>query len=88
MTVREASALSPLMLLIARYLLAIGAHANDNEQQDRGCLAVEPHAHRSTIENEPHDRLTGERAGVPRVPVALRLVPHPAHHVLADRSAE
>ena len=40
------------------------------------------------VENEPHDRFIGQRAGVPGVPVALHLAPHPAHRVLADRAAE
>jgi hypothetical protein len=35
-----------------------------------------------------HERLVGQRAGIPRVPVALHLAPHPAHRVLADLSTK
>src|SRR5260370_34786624 len=37
-------------------LLAIGAHADDDEQRDRGRLAVEPHAYHGAVVNEPHVR--------------------------------
>ena len=53
------------------HLLAVLAYADDDEERDRGRFAVEPHAHHGAVENEPHDRLFGQRAGVPRevVPV-------------------
>ena len=81
--------LSPPMLLIAsRHFLAVGAHADDDEQRDRGRFAVEPDAHHGAVENEPHDRFIGQRAGIPRIPVALHLAPDPAHRVLANGAAE
>ena len=46
-----------------QHLLAVRAHADDNEQRDRGRLAVEPHPHDRAVENQPHDRLSAsERA--------------------------
>src|SRR6266516_7228653 len=69
-------------------LLAVRTHADDDEQRDRGRFAIEPDANHGAVENEPHDRFFNKRAGVPRVPVALHLAPHPAHRVLADRAAE
>ena len=71
-----------------QHLLAVRAHADDDEQRDRGRLAVEPDAHHGAVEDQPHDRLLGQRAGVPGVPVALHLAPDPADRVLADRAAE
>ena len=71
-----------------QHLLAVLAHADDDEQRDRGRFAVEPHAHHGAVENQPHDRLVGQRAGVPGVPVGLHLAPRPAHRVLAHRAAE
>src|SRR5213080_2784520 len=65
---------------------AVGAHTDDNEQRDGGCLAVEPHAHHGAVENDAHDRFLAQRAGIPRIPVALHLAPDPAYHVLADRA--
>src|SRR6266508_1443461 len=70
------------------HLLAVLAYADDDEERDRGRFAVEPHAHHGAVENEPHDRLFGQRAGVPRVPIALHLAPGPAHRVLAHRAAK
>jgi hypothetical protein len=61
-----------------QHLLAVGAHADDDQQRDRGRLAVEPHAHHRAVEDQPHDRLLGQRAGVPGIPVALHLAPDPA----------
>src|ERR1700682_5913013 len=71
-----------------QHLLAIVAHAEDNQQRDRGRLAVEPHANDGAVEYQPYDRLRGQRAGVPGIPVALYLAPGPAHRILADRPAE
>src|SRR3954470_9746510 len=71
-----------------QHLLAVVAYAEDDEQRNRGRLAVEPHAHHRAVEDEPHDRLLGQRAGVPGIPIALHLAPRPAHRVLADRSTE
>ena len=52
--------------------------------EDGSGFAVEPHAHHSAVENQPHDRLVSQRAGIPCVPVALHLAPHSAHRVLAN----
>ena len=52
-----------------QHLLSIGAHADIDEQRDRGRCAIEPHPHHGAVENEPHDRLIGQRAGIPGVPV-------------------
>src|SRR5882757_1038060 len=37
------------------------------------CLAVEPDPHHGAVQDQPHDRLLGERAGVPSLPVGLHL---------------
>ena len=88
-TVRQASVrLAAHALDREQHLLAVLAHADDNEQRDRGRLAVEPDPDDGAVEDQPDDRLIGERAGVPGIPVALHLPPHPAHRVLADRAAE
>src|SRR5580658_3688730 len=71
-----------------QYLLAVLAHTDNDEQRDGSRLTVEPHAHHGAVENEPHDRLVGQRTGVPGIPVGLHLAPHPAHGVLAHRAAE
>ena len=71
-----------------QHLLAVRAHAEDNEQRDRGRLAVEPHAHHRAVENKPHDRLLDQRAGIPGFPVGLHLALHPTHRVLAHRAAK
>src|SRR6202040_3277904 len=67
-----------------QHLLAVLAHAENDQQRDGGRLAVEPHAHHGAVEDQAHDRLSSQRAGVPGVPVALHLAPGPAHRVLAD----
>ena len=70
------------------YLLAVLAYADDDQERDGSRFAVKPHAHHGAVENEPHDRLFGQRAGVPRIPIALHLAPGPAHGILADRAAK
>src|ERR1700674_2067786 len=37
-----------------QHLLAIVAHAEDNQQRDRGRLAVEPHANDGAVEYQPY----------------------------------
>lgn len=54
-------------------LLAIRAYAEDDQQRDRGRLAVGPHANNGAVEDQSHNRLPGQRAAVPAVPVALHL---------------
>src|SRR6516164_8780840 len=71
-----------------QHLLAVGAHPDDDEQRDRSRFAVEPHPHNGAVENEPYDRLIGERAGAPGLPIALHLAPNTAHRVLTDRTPE
>src|ERR1700685_1193017 len=71
-----------------KHLLAVLAHPDDDEQRDGSGFAIEPHAHHGAVENQPHDRLLGQRAGIPCVPVALHLAPDPAHRVLANLSAK
>src|SRR5580704_19357557 len=68
--------------------LAVLAYAEDHEQRNGSGFAVEPHPHHGAVENQPHDRLVGQRAGIPRVPVTLHLAPYSAHCVLADLSAK
>ena len=70
------------------HFLAVGANPDDDEERDGSSFAIEPHSHHSAVENQPHDWLVGQRAGVPSVPVALHLAPDPAHSVLANLSAK
>jgi hypothetical protein len=77
----------PLILDREQHLLAVLAYAKDNKERDGSRFAVEPRAHHCAVENEPHDRFFGKRAGVPRLPVALHLAPDPAHRILTDRAA-
>jgi hypothetical protein len=71
-----------------QHLLAVRAHADDDKQRDRRSFAIEPDANDGAVEDQPYDRLRGERAGVPGIPVALHLPPYSAHYVLADRAAK
>ena len=73
---------------LQKHLLAVGAHPDDDEQRDRSRFAVEPHPHNGAVENEAYDRLIGERAGAPGLPIALHLAPNTAHRVLTDRTPE
>ena len=88
-TVRQASVLSPPMLLIASSTFWPSSRTPMTTSSEiGGRFAVEPDAHHGAVENEPHDRFFGKRAGVPRVPVGLHLAPDPAHRILADRAAK
>src|SRR5262249_12886953 len=71
-----------------QHFLTVRTYAEDNQQRYRGRLAVEPDPDHSAVEDQSHDRLFGQRAGIPGVPVALHLAPQPANRVLADRSSE
>ncbi|OJH00132.1 hypothetical protein BL313_11685 [Staphylococcus hominis] len=71
-----------------QHFLAICTHAKDNEQRDRGRLAVEPHPNDGAVEDQAHDRLSSQRAAVPGIPIAFDLAPRPAHRVFADRPAK
>ena len=69
--------------LIASSLLA-SAHAEPTSSEIEVAFC-EPNARDRPVEDQPHDRLFGERARIPGVPIALRLAPDAADHVLADR---
>ncbi len=56
-----------------QHLRAIGAHPDDDQQRDRCGLAIEPHAHHGAVQEEPYHRLIGQRAGIPRLPIAPHL---------------
>ena len=71
-----------------QHLLAVRPHAERDEQRDRGRLPVEPNARDRAVEDQPDDRLLGERAPIPGIPIALHLAPGSADHVLADRPGE
>jgi hypothetical protein len=62
-----------------QHLLAVRAHAENDEQRDGGRLAVEPHANDGAVENDPY--VLGQRTGVPGVLVALHLAPRSAQLV-------
>src|SRR5664280_1138776 len=44
-----------------QHLLAIRAHAQDNEERDRGRLAVEPHANDGAVEDQAHNWILDPR---------------------------
>src|SRR5208337_3109135 len=69
-------------------LSPVRPHAERDEHRDRGRLPVEPNARDRAVEDQPDDRLLGERAPIPGIPIALHLAPGPADHVLADRPSE
>ncbi len=71
-----------------QYFLAVLADPEHDQQRDRCGLFVEPDPYHGAVENQADDRLFGERAIVPCLPIALHLPPHPAHRVLAHRAAE
>jgi hypothetical protein len=61
-TVRQASALSPAHAFDReQHLLGVRAHAENNEQRDRGRLTVKPHANDGAVEDQAHDRIPGRR---------------------------
>src|SRR5712671_4494430 len=80
--------LAPHVLHGQQYFLTVLADPEHDQERDRRGLLVEPHPHHGAVENQADDWLVGERAIVPGFPVALNLPPHPAHHVLAYRTAE
>ena len=51
-----------------QHFLAVRAHAERDEQRDRGRLPVEPNARDRAVEDQPDDRLLGERARHSRRP--------------------
>ena len=71
-----------------QHLLAVLTHAEYDQEHDRGSLPVESDPHHGAVQDHADDRLLGERAGIPGVPIAFHLPPHSAHRILADRTAE
>src|ERR1700730_7700762 len=69
-------------------LLAVLPYAQRDQQRNRRRLSVEPHARHRPVEDQPGDRLIGERTAIPSVPIALCLAPNPADRVLPDGAAE
>src|SRR5262245_41809398 len=67
-----------------QHLLAIRAHPNDNKQRDCRGFAIKPDARDGAVEDQPHDRLRGQRTGVPGFPVTLYLPPDPTDDILAN----
>jgi hypothetical protein len=72
---RRAASLSPPMLLIASSIFWPSARTPSATSNEIGCLSVEPYTHDRPVDDQPHDRLFGERARIPGVPAALRLAP-------------
>ncbi len=68
--------------------LSVGTHAQHDEQRNRSGFAVEPNANNRAVEDQADDRLVGQRAGVPGIPVGLHLAPGAAHGILAHRAAK
>src|SRR5262249_24755866 len=44
--------------------------------------------HHGAIQDQPDDRLLGDRAGIPGLPIAFHLAPHAANRIFADRAAK
>lgn len=65
-TLRQGSALSPCSWSPA----ALFAHSRACQRDGRG-LAVKPHAPHGAVEDQVHDGLLRQRAGVPGVPIVL-----------------
>jgi hypothetical protein len=59
------------MLLIASSTFWPSAHAENHEERDRGRLAVEPHANDGAVQDQPRDRLLGQRTAIPGISGAL-----------------
>jgi hypothetical protein len=69
-------------------LLAVLPDAEGDEKRDRRRFLVEPHAHDRAIKDQPDDWLFGEGTGVPGIPIALHLAPHPADRIFPHRAAK
>jgi hypothetical protein len=66
---------------------AVLPDAQRDQQRNRSLLSVEPHAHHRPVEDQPDDRLIGERTAIPSVPIAPCLAPNPADRVLPRGAA-
>jgi hypothetical protein len=64
-----------------QHFLAVLAHAEHDQEGDRGGLPVEPDPHHGAIQDQADDRLLGKRAGIPSFPIAFLLPPHAAHRM-------
>jgi hypothetical protein len=71
-----------------RHLLPVAADAEHHQPGDAGGLAVEPHADRGAVENQPGRVLADQVAPAPGLPVGSHLAPGAADHVLAHRASE
>src|SRR5262245_49404528 len=71
-----------------QHFLTVLAHAEHDQEHDRGGLPVEPDPHHGAIQDQADDRLLGQRAGIPGIPITFHLPPHPAHRIFADRAAK
>src|SRR6202040_117991 len=88
-TARQASLVSPPMFLTANSTFWPSSRTPSTTKSTiEVAFRSEPDPHHGAVEDHPDDRFLGQRAGIPGVPVALHLPPHPAHRVLADRTAE
>src|SRR5437764_743755 len=88
-TARHASLVSPPMFLTANSTFWPSSRTpSTTRKHDCGGLPVEPDPHHGAVENQADNRLLGQRAGVPGIPIALYLAPHPAHRILADGTAK
>src|SRR5712672_723080 len=87
-TARQASFVSPPMFFTASNTFWPSSRTPSTTRSEIDVAFLSSHPHYGAVENQAHDRLGGERAIVPGFPVALHLPPHPAHHVLAYRTAK
>src|SRR5271166_3848605 len=86
---RQAASLSPPMDLIASSTFWPSARTPSATSSETA-VAFRSSRTRATVPSriKPDDRLLGERAPIPGIPIALHLAPGPADHVLADRPSE
>src|SRR4051794_23119352 len=69
-------------------LLPVLTYAEHDQKRDRRRLPVEPDFHHRPVQDQAQDRLGGQIAPVPGLPVRYDLAPGAADDVLADRAAE
>jgi hypothetical protein len=70
---------STLRMLICRQVRS----AQNNIAAASSCFAVKPRVYYCALEDKTDDRFSASDAGIPAIPVALHLPPHPAYRVLA-----
>ena len=71
-----------------QHLLAVAANAQRHQHREAGRLPVEANPDDRAVEDQADDVVSGKIALLPSLPVGLHLVPGPAHHVLANGTAE